>query len=104
MIENPLIAEFVGTAVLLLLGAGVVANVNLKKTYGENETPLVLITSAWGFAVFVGVFKFNLNLTTYAIIPPTADFGVTACNGTLYLSCNSLQIFDTLNFNFSNEQ
>ncbi|MAJ38059.1 MAG: aquaporin [Flavobacteriaceae bacterium] len=56
MIENPLIAEFVGTAVLLLLGAGVVANVNLKKTYGENETPLVLITSAWGFAVFVGVF------------------------------------------------
>ena len=33
MIENPLIAEFVGTAVLLLLGAGVVANVNLKKTY-----------------------------------------------------------------------
>ena len=56
MIENPLIAEFVGTAVLLLLGAGVVANVNLKKTIGENQTPWVLITSAWGFAVFVAVF------------------------------------------------
>ena len=30
--NNPLIAEFVGTAILLLLGCGIVANVNLKKT------------------------------------------------------------------------
>ena len=49
------IAEFIGTAILLLLGAGVVANVKLKNTIAENQTPWVLITSAWGFAVFVGV-------------------------------------------------
>ena len=29
--NNPLIAEFIGTAILLLLGCGIVANVNLKK-------------------------------------------------------------------------
>lgn len=53
---DPYIAEFIGTFFLLLLGAGVVANVNLKNTIAEGQTPWVLITSAWGFAVFVGVF------------------------------------------------
>ncbi|MAR66918.1 MAG: aquaporin [Crocinitomicaceae bacterium] len=53
---QPYIAEFIGTAILLLLGMGVVANVNLKKTIGSGQTPWVLITSAWGFAVFVAVF------------------------------------------------
>ena len=56
MILNPLLAEFIGTAILLLLGAGVVANINLKKTIASGQTPSVLITSAWGFAVFVGVY------------------------------------------------
>ena len=53
---QPFIAEFIGTTILLLLGMGVVANVNLKKTIGSGQTPWVLITSAWGFAVFVAVF------------------------------------------------
>ena len=53
---DPYIAEFIGTFILLLLGEGVVANVKLKKTIAEDQTPWVLITSAWGFAVFVGVF------------------------------------------------
>ena len=56
MILNPLLAEFIGTAILLLLGAGVVANINLKKTIASGQTPWVLITSAWGFAVFLGVY------------------------------------------------
>ena len=37
-------------------GAGVVANVSLKKTNAENQDSWILITSAWGFAVFVAVF------------------------------------------------
>ena len=53
---DPYIAEFIGTFFLLLLGAGVVANVSLKNTIAQGQTPWVLITSAWGFAVFVGVF------------------------------------------------
>ena len=53
---TPFIAEFIGTAILLLLGAGVVANVSLKKTYAEGQTSIVLITTAWGFAVFVAAY------------------------------------------------
>ena len=56
MIIDPYLAEFIGTFFLLLLGNGVVANVNLKNTIAEGQTPWVLITTAWGFAVFVGVF------------------------------------------------
>ena len=56
MTLNPFLAEFIGTTILLLLGTGVVANVNLKKTIAEEQTPWILITAAWGFAVFTGVF------------------------------------------------
>ena len=53
---NPFIAEFIGTCILMVLGAGVVANVSLKNTAGEKDPKWILITTAWGFAVFVGVF------------------------------------------------
>jgi glycerol uptake facilitator protein len=51
---SPFVAEFVGTAVLLLLGNGVVANVVLTDTKGHNSGWMV-ITTAWALAVFVGV-------------------------------------------------
>ena len=44
--------EFIGTAILVLLGDGVVANVVLKGTKGQNSGWIV-ITIAWGLAVFV---------------------------------------------------
>lgn len=47
-------AEFIGTAVLLFLGGGVVANVVLEGTKGHNSG-LMVITTAWGLAVFIGV-------------------------------------------------
>lgn len=53
---SPFLAEFIGTALLIILGAGVVANVNLKDTIAEGQNTWVLITSAWGFAVFVGAY------------------------------------------------
>lgn len=49
------IAEFVGTALLLLLGNGVNANVSLNKTYG-NSSGWVVIAFGWAIAVFVGVY------------------------------------------------
>ncbi len=49
------VAELIGTALLLLLGNGVVANVVLEQTKGFNSGWIV-ITFAWGMAVFVGVF------------------------------------------------
>lgn len=48
------IAETIGTMLLILLGDGVVANVVLNKTKGQNSGWIV-ITTAWAFAVFVGV-------------------------------------------------
>lgn len=47
--------EFIGTAILILFGAGVCANVSLKKTLG-NSSGWVVIAFGWGFAVFVGAF------------------------------------------------
>lgn len=49
------IFEFIGTAMLILLGNGVVANVVLKNTKGANAG-WVGISLAWGIAVFCGVF------------------------------------------------
>ena len=50
-----LVAEFTGTAILLILGNGVVANVVLNKTKGNNGG-LIAITLGWAMAVFVAVF------------------------------------------------
>lgn len=50
---NPLVAEFIGTALLVLLGNGVVCNVVLSKTKG-NSAGWIVITAGWGIAVFCG--------------------------------------------------
>jgi len=51
---TPFIAEVLGTALLILLGGGIVANDILSKTKG-NGGGWMTITTAWGLAVFVGV-------------------------------------------------
>lgn len=51
---SPFLAEILGTMFMILLGNGVVANVVLKGTKGNNGGWMV-ITTAWAFAVFVGV-------------------------------------------------
>ncbi|THU36069.1 aquaporin family protein [Niastella caeni] len=51
---SPFAAELIGTMFLILLGAGVVANVILKGTKG-NSGGWMVITTGWALAVFVGV-------------------------------------------------
>lgn len=51
---TPFIAEIIGTAILILLGNGVVANVVLSNTKG-NSSGWIVITTGWALAVFVGV-------------------------------------------------
>lgn len=53
---SPYVAEFVGTALLVTLGNGVVANVVLARTKGNNSGWIV-ITAGWALGVFVGVFS-----------------------------------------------
>jgi glycerol uptake facilitator protein len=53
---SPFISEITGTALLIILGNGVVANVVLKHTKGHNSGWIV-ITFGWSIAVFAGVFS-----------------------------------------------
>lgn len=52
---NPYLAEFIGTAILVLLGNGVVANVVLNRSKGQNSGWIV-ITVGWGLAVTMAVY------------------------------------------------
>jgi len=51
---TPFLAEFTGTAIIITLGGGVVANVLLSQTKGNNGGWIV-ITFGWAIAVFTGV-------------------------------------------------
>ena len=53
---NPYIAETVGTMILILLGDGVVANVLLARSKGQNSGWIV-ITLGWGVAVTIAVYS-----------------------------------------------
>ncbi len=52
------IGEFIGTALLIIMGSGVVANVVLTNTKGQNSGWIV-ITFGWAMAVFLGVYASN---------------------------------------------
>ena len=52
---NAFTAEIIGTFILMLLGNGVVCNVVLNETKGNNSGWIV-ITLGWGLAVFVAVY------------------------------------------------
>ncbi len=51
---NAFLAEFLGTAVIIVFGGGVVANVVLSQTKGNNSGWIV-ITFGWAIGVFTGV-------------------------------------------------
>ena len=52
---TPFFGEFIGTGLLIMLGQGVVANVVLPRTKGQNSGWIV-ISFGWAIAVFVGVY------------------------------------------------
>ena len=52
---SPYIAEFIGTALLVLLGNGAVANVLLARTKGKGAD-LIVIVMGWAMAVFIAVY------------------------------------------------
>ena len=77
---SPFLGEFIGTALLITMGAGVVANVVLNKTKGNNSGWIV-ITFGWAMAVFIGVFaatkmgsKGHLNPAVTIALATAGDF------------------------------
>ncbi|MDR9418253.1 MIP/aquaporin family protein [Gracilimonas sp.] len=70
---SPLLAEFIGTAILLLFGCGVVANVILNKTKG-NGSGWIVITWGWGMGVFIAVY--TMGQFSGAHINPAVTLGL----------------------------
>ncbi len=75
-----LIAETIGTMLLILLGDGVVANVLLGKTKGNNSGWIV-ITTAWAFAVFVGAYS-AVAMGSGAHLNPAVTIGLLVAGKT----------------------
>jgi glycerol uptake facilitator protein len=70
------LAEFVGTALLIIFGGGVVANVVLNKTKGNNGGWIV-ITFGWAIAVFAGVYA-SLKLGGSGHLNPAVTIALSA--------------------------
>src|SRR5689334_5616198 len=70
-----LFGEFMGTLVLVLLGNGVVANVVLKKTLGNNAGWLTIVFG-YGLGVVAGVFTAIACGSGAAHINPGVSLGM----------------------------
>jgi glycerol uptake facilitator len=79
--RSPMLGEFMGTLILILLGDGVVAGVLLKRSKAENSGWIV-ITTGWAFAVLCGIFTALLFGSNDAHINPavTLAFAVESGN------------------------
>ena len=70
-------AELVGTAILIILGDGVVASVLLTRSKAQNAGWIV-ITAGWGFAVMAAVYV--VGSVSGAHINPAVTFAVALTN------------------------
>lgn len=75
------ISEVVGTAILILLGCGVVANVALAKTKG-NGGGFLLVNIGWGLAVFAGVI---VAYRSGAQLNPAVTLGIVSSGATEFV-------------------
>ncbi|CDK41143.1 Glycerol uptake facilitator protein [Halorubrum sp. DM2] len=72
---NPYVAEVIGTAILIVFGGGVVANVVLDETKG-NGGGWIVITWGWAIGVFMGVF--TISQVSGGHINPAVTVGLAA--------------------------
>jgi len=77
---SPLLGEFLGTMILVLLGDGVVAAVLLKRSKAEGSGWMV-ITSGWAFAVMAGVFVSIACGSSDAHLNPAVTLGFAVRDG-----------------------
>ncbi len=78
--DKQLFGEFMGTLVLVLLGNGVVANVLLSKTKGQNSGWIVIATG-WFAAVMAGVAVAQACGSPGAHINPAVSLAVAIMSG-----------------------
>lgn len=77
---SPLVGEFLGTMILVLLGDGVVAAVLLKKSKAEGSGWMV-ITTGWALAVMAGVFVSIACGSSDAHLNPAVTLGFAVRDG-----------------------
>jgi len=77
MLTDIFIPEVMGTATLILLGCGVVANVVLPKTGGFGGG-ILMINFGWGLGVYAGVY---VAFQSGAHINPAVTLGLLAAGG-----------------------
>jgi len=75
---SPFIGEFIGTMLLIIMGDGVVANVVLNKTKGNNGGWIVIVFG-WAMAVFLGVYV-STSLGGSGHLNPAVTIAMTAFN------------------------
>lgn len=81
MAPSQFIGEVLGTMILILLGNGVVANVLLTKSKGQNSGWIV-ITAGWAFAVVAGVFTAQATGSPNADLNPAVTIAKIVNGGT----------------------
>ncbi|SPE33563.1 putative glycerol uptake facilitator protein [Candidatus Sulfopaludibacter sp. SbA6] len=78
--DSRFFGEFMGTMVLILMGDGVVANVLLKKSKGEDSGWMVIATG-WALAVMTGVFTAIACGSSDAHLNPAVTLGMAVKSG-----------------------
>jgi glycerol uptake facilitator protein len=78
--NSPMLGEFFGTLILILLGDGVVAGVLLKHSKSENAGWMV-ITAGWAFAVMAGVFTASAFGSADGHLNPAVTLGAAVATG-----------------------
>lgn len=77
---SPLLGEFLGTMVLILMGNGVVASVLLKDSKA-NGAGWIAITAGWAFAVMAGIFTSIAAGSADAHLNPAVTLGFAIISG-----------------------
>src|ERR1700733_2924300 len=74
------LGEFMGTFILILLGNGVNASVNLRKTYAEGAGWMVVVTG-WAIGVLCGVLTAKAFGSSGANLNPAITFSNAVMSG-----------------------
>ena len=80
MIMSPMLGEFMGTLVLILLGDGVVADVCVRRSKAEGAGWMV-VASGWAFGVMAGVFTAIACGSADAHLNPAVTLGAAIETG-----------------------
>ena len=94
MLSTVLLYELLGTATLLLLGCGVVANVALAKSKGEGGG-FLMVNFGWGIAVFAGVY---VAYKSGAHLNPAVTLGLLASGADEYAKDVDVTVASTLTY------